>query len=800
MAEASSPRSARRRTLTSKGHSFNLDLKSKVFRDSLAKLHRYHRATKHKLDTGMNDSKVFSDMLSNYQGLLQEAHSCVAEVRDLDPDFIFDESVDELLGQVNETMTYLRHMNKLDVIPGTVLPLSQPESVIEQDSISNDGESDLQSQTLYKHKTINTNLNLEFPTGGSAFSSHPPRPRSGSLPDFTLTRKKAIDEACMLESEVLRDNLEHISQGKAQLPSQSGTDASTHTQERGKKGKSKSSKSQISSTSSRTSNKIAEGLQQVMRVVVSTQTDINSKFKSMQSNMGSKFESMQSKVSSMQSNVSARFDGINTKFDSKFDHIHSDMHNKFEQMQNKFEGITNDFNSKFDEMAHSLQSVQGDMNNLQDDVQTKLDKVNDNLHHKIQHMNLKVDIVKSDISRFYNEMKGEILTSENKVKMSFQSTEGEVKQEMNQTIDKVNTLVGSVQSKMEEVVDSQIDLHRKFKEIDNRLDKLSEHSQVKKMTTFSNVFSNTSAKSKTQETHYAPNKTIVTVQSDKALQLNTHYPQQNGNSKSIDSEHLQSNPFYLGDRPLKAENVHNNSFQETDIKQFAFPTQNLAQTFDQNLHAQPDFIQSEPTHSHGTHDFPSTNHNPPMDPTAFAQAMGKIMRQSRITPPTPMVFKGDPTTYAVWKRSVSHLLEQEISESEKLAYLHQFLSPDLQKEFKAFLQDPNVASSERVMERLDNQYGNPHFHVKVYREELEAWPNIRNRDYESLRLFSNFLIQLDAVSQSNSHFRFLDELTTIKMMCDKLRKVWQIVGLMLLVISNVKMAVSTLVSRNSVNL
>ena len=97
---------------------------------------------------------------------------------------------------------------------------------------------------------------------------------------------------------------------------------------------------------------------------------------------------------------------------------------------------------------------------------------------------------------------------------------------------------------------------------------------------------------------------------------------------------------------------------------------------------------------------PSGSHssNIPCELQQFAQILSCAMRHSRDTPPTPTVFSGDPLTYTVWQRSIAHLQDPKISESDRLSYLHQFLS----EKIKTFLQDPNVASSQRVLEKLDN--------------------------------------------------------------------------------------------------
>ena len=137
-------------------------------------------------------------------------------------------------------------------------------------------------------------------------------------------------------------------------------------------------------------------------------------------------------------------------------------------------------------------------------------------------------------------------------------------------------------------------------------------------------------------------------------------------------------------------------------------------------------------------------------------------------PLTPSVFKGDPAKYMSWRRDISYLMSLDIREEDKLAYLEQFLSDDLQKDLKVYLQDVDAASSAKVLSKLDERFGDRFLVVRLYIEQLENWPYIKNRDGESLRAFADFLSQIEAMASCSSHFDYLKEPKQVKILCDKL--------------------------------
>ena len=144
-------------------------------------------------------------------------------------------------------------------------------------------------------------------------------------------------------------------------------------------------------------------------------------------------------------------------------------------------------------------------------------------------------------------------------------------------------------------------------------------------------------------------------------------------------------------------------------------------------------------------------------------------QSSRPLPPlAPSVFDGDPARYISWRRQISLLMETYISENDKLSYLEQYLSEDLQWEYRIYLQDVDVASSAKVLSKLDERFGNRLLSIQSYAEELENWPSIEYLDSESLRAFADFLSQIESVASCRSHFDYLNQPKQVKSLCDKL--------------------------------
>ena len=157
-----------------------------------------------------------------------------------------------------------------------------------------------------------------------------------------------------------------------------------------------------------------------------------------------------------------------------------------------------------------------------------------------------------------------------------------------------------------------------------------------------------------------------------------------------------------------------------------------------------------------------------LDSEQLTRSLSRAMKQSRAPPPTPSIFKGEPAAYPTWRRSIVSLLDQEDNEADKLSHLQRYLSSELQNEFKGYLQYPDVASCDKVLEQLDKQFDDKHKVCMSFWLELENWPNIKHNDGPALQSFANHLIQMKDIAFTNSRLNFLNEPYTLKILIDKL--------------------------------
>ena len=173
----------------------------------------------------------------------------------------------------------------------------------------------------------------------------------------------------------------------------------------------------------------------------------------------------------------------------------------------------------------------------------------------------------------------------------------------------------------------------------------------------------------------------------------------------------------------------------------------------------------------GTPNTRNSSSNPdlsrPLESEHLVSLLGKSMRLSRAPFPLPTIFGGDPLKYSSWKRAINHLLEQEVSESERLSYLEQYLSESVRNSVKAHFQSDAPNASSSILAELDKRYGDGYALARQYVKDLENWPTVKDTPL-ALRSFSDQLRQTELMTQDSSLRNFLDEPLFVKSLNDKL--------------------------------
>ena len=131
---------------------------------------------------------------------------------------------------------------------------------------------------------------------------------------------------------------------------------------------------------------------------------------------------------------------------------------------------------------------------------------------------------------------------------------------------------------------------------------------------------------------------------------------------------------------------------------------------------------------------------------------------SRLPPPEPGVFDGDPLKYPSWKAAFHTLIEQKrIPSSEKIHYLKKYLSGSVREVVENYFLLSSENAFDEAKQLLEQRYGDPFVIGNAFRDKLANWPKIQPRDSTELRKFSDFLKQCFTAMDSIKGLSCLDD-------------------------------------------
>ena len=131
---------------------------------------------------------------------------------------------------------------------------------------------------------------------------------------------------------------------------------------------------------------------------------------------------------------------------------------------------------------------------------------------------------------------------------------------------------------------------------------------------------------------------------------------------------------------------------------------------------------------------------------------------SRLPPPEPTVFDGDPLKFPGWKCAFHTLIEQkQIPAPEKIHYLRKYLSGSVREVVENYFLLSSEDAFEEAKKLLEQRYGDPFVIGNAFRNKLEKWPRIMAKDGEGLRKFSDFLKQCHTAMASVKCLNILDD-------------------------------------------
>ena len=142
----------------------------------------------------------------------------------------------------------------------------------------------------------------------------------------------------------------------------------------------------------------------------------------------------------------------------------------------------------------------------------------------------------------------------------------------------------------------------------------------------------------------------------------------------------------------------------------------------------------------------------------LAKTFAEHVSLTRLPPPEPNIFDGDPLKYPGWKSSFQTLIEQKrIPSNEKIHYLKKYLSSSVREVIENLFLLSSDEAYEEAKKLLEQRYGDPFVIGNAFRDKLEKWPKIQPRDGHGLRKYTDFLKQCNTAMNSINCLGVLDD-------------------------------------------
>ena len=113
--------------------------------------------------------------------------------------------------------------------------------------------------------------------------------------------------------------------------------------------------------------------------------------------------------------------------------------------------------------------------------------------------------------------------------------------------------------------------------------------------------------------------------------------------------------------------------------------------------------------------------------------------------PEPQTFDGCAENFPLWKAAFSTLVdraEHGLSGEQKMFYLQKYTAGNARSAIKALFLMPSEEAYISAMKILEERFGNESRVSCAFRERLERWPKIPERDHCGLQNFSDYLQQI----------------------------------------------------------
>ncbi len=138
-------------------------------------------------------------------------------------------------------------------------------------------------------------------------------------------------------------------------------------------------------------------------------------------------------------------------------------------------------------------------------------------------------------------------------------------------------------------------------------------------------------------------------------------------------------------------------------------------------------------------------------------------------PPQPDVFTGSSEAFPLWKASFKTLIDaQHIEPEQKMFFLRKYTGGEARNAIESLFLIPSASSYLSAMSILEERFGSSTLVTAAFRNRLESWSKIGDKDSQGLQRFSDYLQQLVTASTKYSSLRILDDEFENRKMVQKL--------------------------------
>ena len=129
----------------------------------------------------------------------------------------------------------------------------------------------------------------------------------------------------------------------------------------------------------------------------------------------------------------------------------------------------------------------------------------------------------------------------------------------------------------------------------------------------------------------------------------------------------------------------------------------------------------------------------------LVQALSASLSLARLPVPEPYVYNGDPLQFTDWSATFNALIDSKpVTDEEKIHYLKRYLGGPAREAVCGYFLLKKGDAYKKAREVLEKRFGDPFAVADSFRDKLEQWPRIPNRDPSALRKFADFLGQCEA--------------------------------------------------------